>query len=303
MIIECIKEGVRLTNKNWQVVLLQIAILIVNFIGFFLFIGVPIVLAIVSLGIDIAHIKDILPDFFENPADFFSKYLGLALLIIIAVTVYLIIASILILYAFTGMLGVLCRAALNKEYRFSFHLFHDEAKRFFFPLMWLFSVAILIVIGVFVILGILAGILISFSESSTPISVFITYFLGLLGITFGFISIIISAYAAIALVLEKGGIMNAFNSALDFIKHRPSAFLFYIILVVGILFVNIIVIALGISFSAVPIIGILATVLLQVLINAAQSYLVVVMWASLVAFYLKGTQQHDQSALVPTYTI
>ncbi len=303
MIIECIKEGFCITNKNWQVVLLQIAVLVINFIGFFLFIGIPIVLAIASLGIDIAHTKDILPDLFENPAEFFSKYLGLAILIITAFTVYLIIASILILYAFSGMLGVLRNSALNEEYKFTFHSFFEEAKRFFFPLMWLFSLAILAVIGVFIVFGILAGILISYSETSAPFSLFITYFLGLLGLAIGFAGVIYSAYAAVALVVEKGKVMGAFKTALDFVRHRPLAFLFYIILVVGIIFVNIILITLGISFSAVPIIGILATILFQVLINVVQSYLVVVMWASLLIFYIKGTHQPAQPTVVHTYNI
>jgi len=303
MIIECIKEGFRITNKNWQIVLLQVIVLVINFVGFFLFIGIPVVLAIASLGMDIAHTKDILSGLFENPTELFSKYLGLAILIFTSFTFYLIIASVLILYAFAGMLGVLSKAALNKEYKFGFHSFFEEAKRFFSPLLWLFSFAILIVIVVFIVFGVLAGILISFSETSPPVSLFITYFLGLLGIAVGFASAILSAYAAIALVVEKGKVISSFKNALNFIKYKPFAFLFYIILIIGIIAVNIILITLGISFSAVPIIGILAAVLFQIMINIVQSYLIVVMWGSLVVFYIKGTHQPIHTPTVPTYNI
>ena len=304
MIIECIKEGFRITNKNWQVVLLQVIVLVINFVGFFLFIGIPIVLAIASLGMDIAYTKDILSGLFENPAELFSKYLGLAILIFTSFTFYLILASVLILYAFAGMLGVLSKAALNKEYKFSFHSFFEEAKRFFSPLLWLFSFAILIVIVIFIVFGVLAGILISFSETLPPVSLFITYFLGLLGIAIGFASAILSAYAAIVLVVEKGKVISAFKNALNFIKHKPFAFLFYIILIVGIIAVNIVLITLGISFSAVPVIGILAAVLFQIMINIVQSYLIVVMWGSLVVFYIKSMPQPlHPTAVVHTYNI
>ncbi|MBI4698896.1 MAG: hypothetical protein HY758_08340 [Nitrospirae bacterium] len=301
MIVECIKEGFHITNKNWQVVLIKVVVFLINFAALFIFIGIPIVLAITSLGINISNTTDWLADFFENPSEIFSKYFGAAVFIIISFILYLTIASILILYAFAGMLGVLRNSAINEQYRFSLHSFFEESRKFFFPLLWLFSVSILMVLGIFIVFGIIAGILISFSESSPALSLFATYFLGLLGIACGVSGIIFSAYAAIALVVERGKVMSAFNNALKFIKYKPFAFLFYLILVIGIMIINFVLLLIGTAFGAAPVIGFIISIPYQIMFSIAQSYLFVVMWCSLLIYYLRIA--HGASASSPSYDI
>ncbi len=297
MIIECIKEGFHITHRNWQVILLKIAVTIISLVGVFFFIGIPIAVAIIFMSVDIANIKDILPGIMsENPLEFLSKYLGLVILMLISLTLYLTIVSVLMLYVFGGMLGVLRNAALNIQYKFSLSSFFKEAKKFFFPLLWLFSIALLVITVVVIVFGILVGVVISaiyaFKESGTTLSVFVTSFFSLLiiflSIIVGLASVIFTVYAAIALVVEKNGVADSFKNAWNFVKNKPMAFLFYIILVIGIIAVNITLKILGGSFSMIPVVGLLISIPFQLIYYVVQSYLGVVMWSSLLVFYIKG---------------
>lgn len=297
MIIECIKEGFHITHRNWQVILLKIAVTIVSLAGFFFFIGIPIAIAIAYLSVDIANIKDILPWIMsENPMEILSKYLGLAILIFIALILYLTAVSTLMLYTFGGMLGVLRNAALNIQYKFSFSSFFKEAKKLFFPLLWLFSIALLVITAIVIILGILTVVIFfvthAFSESGTRLSVFVTSFFSLLIIFLtiigGLASIIFMVYAAMALAVEKKGVIDSFKNAWNFVTNKPMAFLFYIILVISIIAVNIILMILGGSFRMIPTVGPLINIPYKLIYYVLQSYLGIVMWGSLLVFYIKG---------------
>lgn len=286
MVIECIKEGFHITHRNWQVILLKIAVTIVSLVGFFFFIGIPIAIAIAYLSVDIANIKDILPWIMsEDPMEILSKYLGLAILTFAALILYLTFVSVIALYVFGGTLGVLRNAALNIQYKFSLSSFFKEAKKLFFPLLWLFSIAFLVIIAIIIVLGILTVVIFfvthAFSESGTRLSVFVTSFFSLLiislSIIIGLVSLIFTVYAAIALVVEKSRVINSFKNAWNFLKSKPMAFLFYILLVISIIAVNIILTIFGGSFRMIPLV-----------LFAVQSYLGVVMWSSLFVFYIKG---------------
>lgn len=310
MIIECIKEGFHITHRNWQVMLLKIAVTIVNLVGLFFFVGIPIAAAVVFMSVDIANIKDILPGIMsENPLGFLSKYLGLIVLMLISLILYLTIASVLMLYVFGGTLGVLRNAALNIQYKFSFPSFFKEAKKLFFPLLWLFSIALLVITVVIIVFGIVTGVAFFVIQvlsggSETTLSVFVVSFFTLLivflSLIIGFASVIFTAYVAITLVVEKKKVIDSFKKAWDFVKNKPMAFLFYIILVSGIMGVNILLVLLGGSFQMIPMISILISIPYQLIAYAVQIYLNVVMWSSLVVFYVKGV---NYSVYTATYDI
>lgn len=313
MIVECIKKGFHLTHKNWQVILIQMVVTIINLIGLVLFVGVPIAVAITSLGIDIANAKDILLKLFESPMEFLSRYLGLAILIFIALILYLTAASVVVVYVFGGILGVLRNTALDVQHRFTLSSFFKEAKKLFFPLMGLFSIALLIMIVVLVILGMLAGIVIplkhAYSQSGARFPVFMVSFLNLLTIFLIFLGIIISlasviftAYAVIALVVEKKGIAASLKKTWNFIKNKPLAFLFYLILVVGIMSANLILMVLGELFRTFPAAELLIVNLYLLISYVVQIYFGIVMWSSLLVFYIKTTGYHV-APVATTYDI
>ncbi len=277
-------------------ILLKMAVVLINLLGLFLFIGIPVFIAIAMLGIDLAQVKYLLPELVENPSSILSKYIGLVMLVFISFILYLTVVSVLILYIFGGTLGVLRNAALNMQYKFSFSSFFEEAKKLFFPLLWLFSIALLFVSAFVFIFGIFTAVviyvLLAYRDSGTAFSVFITYFLGLLIIFFSVIGtlacLIFTVYASLALAVKEKGVIDSFKNAWNFVKNKPFAFLFYIILVIGVTAANLLLVILGASLSAVPLTGLILGIPYRILSFVVQSYLGVLMWASLLIYYIKN---------------
>jgi hypothetical protein len=307
MIIECIKQGFSITHKNWQIILIKAITSVINLIALFVFVGLPIAIGIIVLGIDIAQAKDILPDIAKNPMEFISRYMGVALIFVISLIAYLLIVSVTLLYIFSGTLGSLRNAVLEMQYKFSYSSFFKEAKRGFFPLLWLFSITTLIIIGLLILFGLLSGIFISLTGlrdvTGTTLSVFLTYFLTLMGIAVAFGGIIYSAYAAVALVVEKKGVMRSLNRAWEFIKMKPTAFLFYFFLFVSLTVINFAFLSIETTFSTAPLIGYLFLIPQRIIYSIIQSYLNVVMWGSLTVYYIKASGFTDKEPVNISYTI
>lgn len=45
--IEAVKDGFRLVHRNWQLVLVQLGMVIVSSIGFFVIVGIPLAIAFI----------------------------------------------------------------------------------------------------------------------------------------------------------------------------------------------------------------------------------------------------------------
>ncbi|GBE06559.1 MAG TPA: hypothetical protein ENH45_06590 [Nitrospirae bacterium] len=299
MMIESIKQGFSITHKNWQVILLRVAAGAINVIGFFFLVGTPVIIAIISFGIDVAQVRDMFPGILENPMDILTRYIGLAVLVAVAFLIYLTVASIIIIYAYGGTIGVLRNAVLDEQFKFSYSGFFREAGRFFFPLVWLSSLAMLLILAAVIAFAILAGVVfavtqVSAGSGSSLIVFFSTFFsllLVFLALTLGLGSLIYIVYASIAMVADGRGVMDSFRSAWVFVMGRPMAFVFYILLIIGILAVNILLVMIGFAFQMTPIIGPFAGIPYKVAYCAVQVYLGVVMWGALVAYYMRGTKR------------
>jgi hypothetical protein len=296
MIIECIKEGFSLTHRNWQLILLRAAVALINLFLLLLFMGIPLLIIFISVGIDMAQARDLLPELLSSPEEIIPQYLGTIVLLLVSFTVYLLVVSVITLYVFGGTIGILRKAALDVQFKFSMTTFFQEAKNLFFPLLWLFSFVILIVTAMLIIFGIMAGIAFAvvhlYGESGSTLSVFVVSFFTLLLIFFGIVgglgSVIFTAYAVIALVVERKGTIDSLKNTWSFIKNKPISLLFYIILVVGITGINILLMIIGGTIRLMPIAGLFINIPYQLVYYAVQVYLGIVLWSSLLIFYTKG---------------
>jgi hypothetical protein len=99
--LEAIKDGFRLVNRNWQLVLIQISMVFISSIGFFIIVGIPLAIAFIIFGIDLTGFADIRDIFgiLIGPSDLLSKYLGL-FLIVLSAFVYIIAVALLGIYIF-----------------------------------------------------------------------------------------------------------------------------------------------------------------------------------------------------------
>ena len=300
MIIETIKDGFRLANRNIQLVVVRIIVTIINFSGLIIFLGLPVLVAIAFLGFDIAQAKDLLPSIMDNPFDVISRYLGLVFLIVAALMLYLFFSSLLILYSYSGMMGVLRSSAVDTQFQFKVSSFFKEAGRNFFRLFRVLSLVLLIslalIIATLVIGGICAAIMKTVSGAETTIEVFfnsfVTIFIIILSIVIILTSIIFTVFSLVISVVTMEGALACMSRAYNFIKDKPQSLLFCMILFAGIITVNALFFTLQIPMQFVPFM-----MPLVYLLNAlGQSYLIIVMWSALIMYYMKSANYPVYSA-------
>jgi len=294
MMLECIKEGFHLANRNYQLVFLRIIVAIINFISLLFFLGLPILAAVAYMGFDLSHAVDLLPDLMENPFNLLSKYLGLVFLIGMSFIFYLMFASTIILYSLGGTLGVLRNSAVNMQYRFSPASFFREANNVFSRLFWLVSILSLIFIVLFIAIilsaGVTAGFMQGFSWAETTLEVFLSSFVFLSTIIFGIIIffswLIFTVYSFLCLVIEGKGSADTIKNTFNHLKKTPQAFLFFFILFAGAVAINLVFFIIMIPLGMLPLVDI-ALYLVNVVF---QNYLAIVVWSALTVYYSKTAE-------------
>lgn len=304
MIIESIREGFNLANKNLPLVLVRVAATIIYLVSFFVFLAIPVVIAVTYMGFDLAQAGDMLPSFRVNPFEFVSRYLGLIFLVASAFLLYLTFASVLFLYVLGGTLGVLRNSAVNIQYRFSLSSFFREAGSNFWPLFWLVSIIFLaftVILIVFVVSGgIIAAVVQSMTGGEGTLGVFFNSFVMMTLIIFSIILLlgccIFSVYSVVVSVIDGKGSMESIKRTSDFLKKKPGALFFYFILLAGIIAINIVFLVLRVPFSMVPVLAPVMHIVLTLFSSIFQSYLAVVLWSCLIAYYLRGTDYPVYSA-------
>ena len=297
MITECIKEGFRLANRNAQLVFIRVAVTIINAAGFLIFLGLPVLAAVLYMGFDMSHAKDLLPSIMENPFGLVSKYLWLVFIAGMSVIFYLLASSVLFLYALGGILGVLRNSAVHMQNGPGLSSFFREANKNFSGLLRLVFVlalfSILIFILFIILFGTAAAVMYAFTGHETRIGVFFGSFVLLSVMVFsGMIFIagfILAVYAMVIQIVEKSGAIDTVRKTVAFLNKRPSAFLFYMVLLSGVMLVNIIFFLLEVSFGAVPVIAPFLAFFIMLLNAFLHSYITVAVWSSLIVYYVKCT--------------
>jgi len=304
MIRECVREGFYLANKNIQLVVICVVVSVIHLISLVVFLGLPVIAAILYLGFDLAQAKDMFPFLATNPFDFISQYLGLIALMLISFLLYLSFSSLLFLYALSGTLGVLKWSAVNVQYSFSLSSFFKEAGINFSRILWLISLVLLVMtvvcIGVIITGGLAAAHANTMMETGSTVELFFSSFVFLSMVIFSILvllaGLVFGVYSLVVLVTEQEGVLDSIGRTFNFLRQTPGAFLYYLILIAGFIAVYAVFYGLQIFLSVVPFIWPLAYTL-SVLF---QSYLAMVLWSSLIVYYVKST---NYPVYTPAYEI
>ena len=189
------------------------------------------------------------------------------------------------LYLLSGTLGVLKSSAVDEGCRFSLSRFFTEAGRNFTGFLWLLSTLMAGFMAVMIVFAVIGGtgfaVIKSLGDTGISFQVFLKSFITLSYIIVGvlslFAAIVFAAYSITVSIVEGTGTMVSIRTAYYFLLGRPGAFLFYMILLAGLLAANVVFIPFSIIPLAAPLIN---TVL--------QSYLSIVLWSSLLVYYMKN---------------
>lgn len=293
--IDAIKNGFRVINRNWQLVLVQLGMMIISFLGFFIIVGIPLAVAFIIFGIDLTgliEIKDLLR-VFRDPSQIVSRYFGLFLIVITSLLLYIIMAASFGMYVFGGSVGVIGRALQDMTMKFSMRTFFHEAKRLFIRLFGFTAViSILLILAAF-ILGILGGgiaALVSFAKTQdSTLALFLgTFFLLILiilALTFILGILSMTLYGVAALFFKDIGPVKSLREAINYLMRHPNALWLYAMLFGGYVFISFFLILFRSPFELIPVIGIILSFPFQLISYAIQTYVGLVIIAILFAYY------------------
>jgi hypothetical protein len=293
--IEAIKDGFRLVNRNWQLVLVQLSMVFISSIGFFIIVGIPLAIAFIFFSIDLtefANIRDIFR-ILKEPSDILSRYLGLFLIVLSSFLFYVILVALLGVYVFGGSIGVIGRSIRESSSKFNIRIFFDEAKRLFVRLLGFTSVVGVIFIIAAFSLGILGGgiaALVSFAQSQdSTLALFFGTFFSLILIIVSVIIILgilsVTLYGIASLFFKGTGPMRSVKEAARYLLRHPSAFWFYTILFVGYLIASFLLILLSYPFTLIPIIGTILSFPYQMISYAFETYLGLIIITAIFTYY------------------
>jgi hypothetical protein len=292
---ETIREGFRLVNSRWQLVAVHIGMMIFNCLGFFIFVGVPLGIAFIIFGLDLSALSGMNSVFelLKNPAGLFSRYFGLALMVIASFLFYMLIVTTVWLYVLSGSAGIIGRALLEPSRGFSMSAFFREAGRLFFPMLrYTFFVGLLFIAVTFA-LGLLGGLSVAVvsaavSQDST-LALFLKIFFSLILLVAGMtliLSVLAVAVYGVAMLFFRGeGAVKAFRSSFSYLWHNQKAFWLYILLLAGYILASFALMTVVYPLNLIPIIGTVLSLPFQLISYAIQGYLGLVLIASIFVYY------------------
>lgn len=305
---QAIKSGFRLINSRWQLIAVQAGMIVLNCIGFFVLVGIPLGIAFIIFGLDLtglANLKDILA-LLKNPAELLSKYFGLILIVVSSFLFYILMVTTVGLYVFGGSAGFIGRSILDPSQKFTMRAFFAEAKKFFFPLMWFSLFVGLIFIAIAFILGLFGGgiaaIVSAAKTQDSTLALFLGIFFSLVLALMGFALILgviaTTVYGVAVLFFRKEGPVSSFRTAMKFLWSHQNAFWLYVILFLGYVVASFVVMLVVYPFNLIPIVGTIISFPFQIFSYVAQGYLGLVIIAVVFRYYyeaeVKGTLTAEQ---------
>jgi len=307
---DAVKSGFRLINSKWQLVAIQVGMMIANFVGFLVIVGIPLGIAFIVFGLDLtglAQARDIM-ELLRHPSELLSKYMGLALLVLVSFLLYILAITTAGLFVFAGAIGTIGRSVYDPARKFSMKLFFAEAKKIFFPLMWFSLLMGLVFIVIAFFLGLLGGGVAAIvqgarSQDSTLalfLGIFFSLLLALLAISVILGAISVTVYGVAILFFKEGGAFRSFKESVVFLWNRQSAFWLYVLLFFAYLIATFIFMIFSYPFNLIPIIGTIISFPLQVVLYAVQSYLGLAILATIFIYYYETEIRKEETCVEMT---
>ncbi|HBG92852.1 MAG: hypothetical protein A2X54_08595 [Nitrospirae bacterium GWF2_44_13] len=303
-----VKNGFKLIYKNWQLVPIQFGMMLVNGIGFFVFVGIPLAVAFVIFGLDFTEMTELknLMGTMRDPSEIITKYIGLIVVLLVSFIVYLLVATAVGLYVFGGSAGIIGRAVKDGVKRFNKNMFFSEGKRLFWPLVGFTAIIGIIFLGVAFVIGVFAGgigIIISIAKGyETTLAVVLGIFFSLLLFCIGFAliisSIALALYGTAVIVLKGTGPWQATKDTIKYLYRNPAALWLYCLAFGGYFLATFLLILLGTPFNLIPIVGTIIAIPYQIFSYALQSYLGLVIVAVIFIYYY-STEVKPSETLPP----
>jgi hypothetical protein len=295
--LSTIKEGIRTVHKNWQLILIQFASMLLSCIGFFTIVGMPIAIAFIMFGLDLTEIlrlKDLVSAL-KGSAELLSKYFAMAIVVMLSLLLYLAFIIVLWIFTISGTIGVLKNNIIDAPYRFNLKAFFAEGRNFFFPVFFFSTIIGIAFITLAFMLGLLGGSTSTIIEMARSREATLALFLGVffslvilsVGVFLIILTLSITTYGIAHLAFHRSRAWETIKETAKYIYSMPSSIGFYVVLLLGYMMVGFLVILIGSPFTLIPIIGPILSLPYQLITYVIQGYVSLVMLSSIFHYYYK----------------
>ncbi|MFN3739385.1 MAG: hypothetical protein ACK4TF_01770 [Thermodesulfovibrionales bacterium] len=288
---DALKQGIDRINKNYQLLFVQIGALIITFFLFILVVGVPLIIVFTKTGIEFPEngFKGLTELIFKEGG--LSAYLSIVITVILSLSLYIIIASTIFIYAIAGTSGVIMYSISGRE-NYSWRLFTGLGRKLFKRFLLLSILGLLMLIMISFLAGLFSGLTkVGTSISGGLLRDFLRNFLNLLSILISLGAVIffmaIFTYAAGFMILKEEKTLAALKDSFDFVIGRPDALVFYSLLSIGAIILTISFGFLGTFFKSLS-----GLALYQLILSIIQIYInLSVLSSAFVYLYDRATGQ------------
>jgi len=290
---DAVKNGFKLINRNWQLVLVQLGMMVVSFIIVLLFIGVPLGVAFIVFGVNLTEILRIqdISSAIQILSKIIFEYFGLAIFVLIGILFSVIAALSLQIFVLGGSFGIISRSIKEQTEKFRMKVFLSEGRRIFFPLTGFLTMIGLVFIVLFIVLGlslgVVAAIVSSLAGEYVPmLENFLRVFFSLILFVFVLVTLAVTLFGAAAMTLKGAGYIKSIKESFQYLYSHEKAFFLYCIIFIGSIIIIFVLLLLSYLLMFIPLIGLFLAIISQLFIlYVVQSYLLLVVIAITFIYY------------------
>ncbi len=292
-----IRHGFVLANRNWQLVIVQVVFVLLNILGFLVFVGIPVIVLAVALGVEAERSGDI-TQFLDAATSgaALSQYLGAVFVVLLCLFVYVTFVLVLWLLVTGGTIGSIAHACRDEANRFSMGVFWAEAKKLFTPLAWYYTIISVAVIALFVVMAAAFGAGALGYEAAglgeSRLGIFFTVMgvllLGSCGLFFSLCLYMLSVQGLCPLAVEGRGAMDSIKAAWGTLEKDRNSLYLILIVVGGYVLAQILLALVGGVLQLIPLLGFIVYLPYSIAANIFGIYLYMAVLAAIISHYTEA---------------
>jgi hypothetical protein len=293
--MDTIREGFRHVHRNWQLIVVQFVMGVINLVAALFFIGLPLVIGLLVLGQDASELRR-MGELFQSSSglfDIIARYMGLVLVFLLSLLFYMLFAFALWIYVLGGAAGSLGKSIREARYVFSMGTFMSEGRRLFWPLAVYVTVVSLLLLGVIVALGVAGGLTAALfgglGLGDSRLGVFLKVFFVLSFIAAGGLALtgllVVSLQGLAELVLRGSRPVRSLVNGFNYLEKNSRALYLAGIVVAGYVAAQFVLAGVGYPLQLVPLVGPLLSIPYQLVSSLVQGYLCLALLATVFVDY------------------
>lgn len=290
---DAIKSGFRLINRNWQLMLIQVALPFVGFIIVLVFVGFPLGVAFIIFGVNLTEILRIqdISGAIQILSEIMFKYFGLVIFVLAGLLLSILAVLSLQIFVLGGSIGVISRSIKEQTEKFRMKTFLSESKQLFFPLTGFMTVVGLLFIALVIVLGLSLGVIAAMASSLTgeydpTFATFFRIFFSLILFLVILVTLAVTLYGAAAMTLKGSGYIKSIKESFQYLYSHEDAFFLYCIIFIGSIVMIFVLLLLSYLLMFISLMGLFLAFIVQLfIVYVVQNYLLLVIIAITFIYY------------------